>query len=68
VPCAHVLEVIVHHAAQVDYRIAELQRLRADLGRLARWARELDPADCAESVVCHLLSPQHVPSRPTLSL
>jgi DNA-binding transcriptional MerR regulator len=57
VPCGHVLDVILHHAAEVDRRIAELRRLRADLARLARRARTLDPADCPESVVCHLLMP-----------
>ena len=55
VPCGHVLDVILHHAAEVDRRIAELQRLRADLDRLAHRARTLDSADCPESVVCHLL-------------
>jgi DNA-binding transcriptional MerR regulator len=57
VPCSHVLGLILHHAEVVGRRIAELQRLRADLDRLARRARTLDPADCAESVVCHLLLP-----------
>lgn len=57
VPCGHVLDLIVRHAREVDGRIAELQRLRADLDRLARRARKLDPADCPESIVCHLLVP-----------
>ena len=55
VPCGHVLDLILHHTAEVDRRVAELQRLRADLDRLARRARKLDPADCPASVVCHLL-------------
>lgn len=58
VPCNHVLDLILHHAAEVDRRIAELQRLRTDLGRLARRARTLDPADCPESAVCHVLLPE----------
>jgi MerR family transcriptional regulator, copper efflux regulator len=57
VPCSHVLDVILHHAADVDRRIAELQRLRKDLDRLARRARTLDPAECPESAVCHVLLP-----------
>jgi|SRR5258708_14849061 DNA-binding transcriptional MerR regulator len=57
VPCGHVLDVILHHAGEVDRRIVELQRLRADLDRLARRARTLDPADCPESAVCHVLLP-----------
>jgi DNA-binding transcriptional MerR regulator len=56
-PCAHVLGLLLHHAAEVERRIAELQRIRADLDRLARRARTLDPADCPVSVVCHLLLP-----------
>jgi DNA-binding transcriptional MerR regulator len=55
VPCSHVLDVILHHAAEVDHRIAELQRLRADLEHLARRARTLDPNDCPAPVVCHVL-------------
>jgi hypothetical protein len=47
--------VILHHAAEVDRRLAELQRLRADLEHLARRARTLDPDDCPASVVCHVL-------------
>lgn len=56
-PCSHVLDLILHHAAEVDRRIAELQRLRADLDRLAKRARTLDPAGCPESIVCHVLLP-----------
>jgi DNA-binding transcriptional MerR regulator len=57
VPCGHVLDVILHHAQEVDRRIVALQHLRGDLGSLARRARTLDPADCPESVVCHVLMP-----------
>ena len=57
VPCNHVLDLIRHHATEVDQRISELQRLRNDLDQLARRARVLDPAECPESVVCHLLLP-----------
>jgi DNA-binding transcriptional MerR regulator len=56
-PCTHVLDLILHHAAEVDRRIEELQRLRADLSGLARRAGTLDPADCPESAVCHVLVP-----------
>jgi DNA-binding transcriptional MerR regulator len=61
VPCSHVLDLILHHAAEVDGRIAELQRLRADLDRLAGRARTLNPADCRESAVCHVLLPTAPP-------
>jgi DNA-binding transcriptional MerR regulator len=57
VPCGHVLDLILHHAQDVDRRVGELTRLRADLERLARRALTLDPANCPESAVCHLLMP-----------
>ena len=56
-PCTHVLHLITARAAEVDQRIIELQRLRADLERLARRARRLDPADCDPSRICHLIGP-----------
>jgi len=54
-PCAHVMDLITARAAEVDQRITELQRLRADLETLARRARQLDPADCDPAHVCHLI-------------
>lgn len=58
-PCAHVLALLAERAAEVDRRIAELQRLRGDLGRLARRARALDPADCSPDRICHIIGPMH---------
>jgi MerR family copper efflux transcriptional regulator len=37
-PCGHVLDLVQARAAEVDQRITELKRLRADLGQLARRA------------------------------
>lgn len=54
-PCGHVLDLLTVRAAEVDRRIAELESLRAELGRLARRARSLDPADCDPRRVCHLI-------------
>ncbi|MGH9230928.1 MAG: heavy metal-responsive transcriptional regulator [Acidimicrobiales bacterium] len=54
-PCGHVLELIHTRAADLDRRIADLQRLRSELGRLADRARHLDPADCDARGVCHLI-------------
>ena len=55
-PCNHVRDLIDRRAAQIDDQIAELQRLRAELARLARRARRLDPADCQPADVCHIIS------------
>jgi DNA-binding transcriptional MerR regulator len=54
-PCAHVMDLITGRATEVDQRITELQRLRADLDKLARRARRLDPADCNPKKICHLI-------------
>lgn len=56
-PCGHVLDLITARAADLDRRISELQRLRAELGRLEDRAQHLDPADCDPRRVCHLISP-----------
>jgi MerR family transcriptional regulator, copper efflux regulator len=56
-PCGHVLDLITARAADLDRRISELQRLRAELGRLEDRAQHLDPADCDPRRVCHLIGP-----------
>lgn len=57
-PCDHVRDLIDRHTSDVERRIAELQRMGDDLGRLARRARRGDPTDCHPSAVCHLLVPR----------
>lgn len=57
-PCDHVRDLIDRHANDVEQRIAELLRMRDDLGRLARRARRVDPTDCHPSAVCHILVPR----------
>jgi DNA-binding transcriptional MerR regulator len=54
-PCGHVLDLIAAKEAEVDRHIAELQRMRAELRKLAARARRLDPADCDQRRVCHLI-------------
>lgn len=55
-PCRHVTSLISEHLAQVDERIAELTRTRAALASLRRRAADTDPADCAESDICSILT------------
>lgn len=55
-PCAHVLEVLETHTAEVERCIRELRHLRRELGSLAERARELDPADCTPTTVCHIIA------------
>src|SRR5947209_1081286 len=54
-PCAHVTELIGKRAAEIDEQIAELQKVRSVLRRLARRASALDPKDCRPDAVCHII-------------
>jgi MerR family copper efflux transcriptional regulator len=55
-PCAHVSELLLRHAADLDARIRELQQLRGELQQLAERATTLDPKDCTPERVCHLIT------------
>ena len=55
-PCDHVRALIDQRAAELDERIEDLIRLHAELTRLSRRARSLDPADCEPAMVCHIIS------------
>ena len=54
-PCRHVTALLDAHAADLDQRIAELTALREDIRRLRDRADGLDPARCAEDMVCHVI-------------
>jgi len=56
-PCDHVRALIERRSAELGARIAELERLRADLERLAERASALDPADCRPEGICHIIEP-----------
>jgi DNA-binding transcriptional MerR regulator len=45
-PCAHVLQLIEKHRAEVRARIRELQRLERDLDQLASQGAGVDPSQC----------------------
>jgi DNA-binding transcriptional MerR regulator len=54
-PCAHVVDLIGKRAGEIDAQIAELERLRTQLRRLAKRAKSLDPKDCRPDDVCHII-------------
>jgi DNA-binding transcriptional MerR regulator len=56
VPCTHVTALIDHKLADVQERIRSLTALRAELEALVERSRVLDPADCADTDICHILS------------
>jgi DNA-binding transcriptional MerR regulator len=55
-PCQHVSDLINQHLTQVEQRLAELTRARADLRDLKRRAAATSPADCAKDEVCSILT------------
>jgi DNA-binding transcriptional MerR regulator len=55
-PCGHVLALVERRTAELVARIEEMQRLRVELEALAKRARTLDPADCSEDDVCHVIA------------
>lgn len=54
-PCNHVIELLADKLDDVDERLRELRVLRAELTELAARASELDPADCTDDDICHIL-------------
>ena len=56
VPCAHVVTLIDTKLADVRARIRHLAALQAELEALLEPCRLLDPADCADDDICHILT------------
>ena len=54
-PCAHVIELLDAHAADLSRRVAELAALRDDVRRLRDRAATLDPGQCSPAVVCQVI-------------
>lgn len=54
-PCGHVTALLDAHLADLDMRIAELESIRAEVRRLRQRADTLDPADCSDNAVCHVI-------------
>ncbi|OZB88488.1 MAG: heavy metal-responsive transcriptional regulator [Microbacterium sp. 14-71-5] len=55
-PCAHVAQLIEEQVADVRRRIAELTALQDELDRLRERSRRLEPGDCGDADICHILS------------
>ncbi len=56
VPCTHVASLIDSKLADVRARIQKLGVLEAELGELIERSHRLDPADCTDADICHILS------------
>jgi DNA-binding transcriptional MerR regulator len=55
-PCQHVTDLIDQHLTQVEQRITELTQTRTALQDLQRRATATDPADCAQTDICTILT------------
>src|SRR5918912_3429073 len=60
VPCQHMAALIRQHADELDRQIAQLQRMRSELRRLAQRAETLDPQACTPDAVCHIIDPLRI--------
>ena len=56
VPCTHVASLIDSKLADVRARISDLTILETELKDLIERGHRLDPADCTDADICHILS------------
>ncbi|MBN9326755.1 MAG: heavy metal-responsive transcriptional regulator [Cellulomonas sp. 73-145] len=55
-PCTHVARLVEDELVEVRRRIADLEVLQTELEQLRERSRRLDPADCTDIEVCHILA------------
>jgi MerR family transcriptional regulator, copper efflux regulator len=63
-PCAHVLELIERHRAEVRARMRELQQLEQDLALIAEQGAKVDPAECDPAGICKVIPAEASEIRP----
>ncbi|RMH82933.1 MAG: heavy metal-responsive transcriptional regulator [Actinomyces sp.] len=56
-PCHHVGELLADKLVEVRERRRRLAEAEAELEALLERSRRLDPADCGEGEICHILRP-----------
>lgn len=56
VPCTHVTTLLSARLDDVRTRVRELETLAGELEGLLARGEHLDPADCGEAAVCHILA------------
>ncbi|MBP8180003.1 MAG: heavy metal-responsive transcriptional regulator [Acidimicrobiia bacterium] len=54
-PCGHVSDLLTTKLGDVQERIEELTVLSEELNALIERSKQLDPADCTASEICHIL-------------
>lgn len=56
-PCGHVAELLTDKLGDVNTQLRELRTLRRELEGLIERSHHLNPADCSENDICHVLGP-----------
>ena len=56
-PCDHVADLVDHRLVEVTRRLRELDAIRTELLSLRQRLEALDPADCADEVICAAIPP-----------
>ena len=56
VPCRHVATLLENKLADVRIRRRELAEVEAELGHLIERGHDLDPAECTDTDICHILA------------
>jgi MerR family mercuric resistance operon transcriptional regulator len=56
-PCSHVTTLLHSKLDAVRARQQELAALESELEKLIEHSQRLDPANCTESEICHILTP-----------
>jgi DNA-binding transcriptional MerR regulator len=67
VPCAHVTALMDSKLSEVRSRITRLAALQAELEGLLERSALLDPGDCADDDICHILTSPKEPVQEVLS-
>lgn len=57
VPCAHVQSLLAAKLLDVQTRQRELAALETELNNLISRSHRLDPADCTDEAICHIIAP-----------
>lgn len=55
-PCHHVEGLLRKRLDEIDLRMGDLQRARREVVELLARAQNLDPEECDDSSVCHLIA------------
>jgi len=56
-PCAHVRALLTAKLRDVQTRQRQLHALEAELDILISRSDQLDPADCTDAQICHIITP-----------